>query len=429
MKRKWVIWIIVITVVIAGGYWFIAKRKTTKKAQQYTTVKVERGDIVKTVSATGTLNPTTLVQVGSQVSGRIKEISVDYNSQVKKGQVLAQIDQASFEAQTVQAEASLTRAKVTVDDAKRTLTRVSTLFDKQLVAQSDKDTAQTSYDLAVASYKQAEANLNQMKTNLEYTTIKSPIEGVVISRNIDVGQTVAASFQSPTIFTIANDLRRMQINAAVDEADIGNIVEGQTVNFTVDAYPDDRFRGRVSQIRFSPNTVQNVVTYDVIISVFNPELKLRPGMTANVTIRTAEKYDILKISNSALRYKPSFVFGKKSGDTKSTANDNSGFNRPPRISTGTDSESRRKMFAEMKEKRKKSATDKKMSTIWMLVENKPVKMEIELGISDGKESEILNGEIEVGQDVITDEGNNKNKTTSMQGSPFMMGGSQRPRGR
>ena len=317
--NKYVKYIILVLALIgiAGviyDYGFIQK----KNNPGYRTVKLQRGDITSAIQATGTLNPVILVEVGSQVSGNIEHLYADFNSVVKKNQVIAQIDPMLSEADVQKATAnykaalaSVEKAKVIVTDTRRTLNRYDALIKENLVSQSDVDTAQTNYDSAVAQLEAARAQVEQTRaaldfarTRLDYTVIRSPVDGIVLSRNVDVGQTVAASLQAPTLFTIAQDLTRMQINTSVDEADIGLIKGEQKVTFTVDAYPSEVFEGRVSQIRNAPQIVQNVVTYDVIIEVENPELKLKPGMTANVSITVAEKRNVLKIPNAALRFQP-----------------------------------------------------------------------------------------------------------------------------
>ena len=290
-----------------------------KNEPGYRTVKLERGDIASTILATGTLNPVILVQVGSQISGNIKGLYADFNSVVKKNQVIARIDSMLLKAEVEKARANykaalanVEKAKVIVTDTRRTLNRYKALVKENLVSQSDVDTAQTNYDSAVAQIEVVRAQVDQTRstldfsrTRLDYAIIRSPVDGIVLSRNVDVGQTVAASFQAPTLFTIARDLTEMQVNTSVDEADIGRVEVGQEVTFTVDAYPSEMFKGRVSQIRNAPQVVQNVVTYDVIIEVENPELKLKPGMTANVSIVVAEKRNVLSIPNAALRFRPS----------------------------------------------------------------------------------------------------------------------------
>ncbi|MEM3101613.1 MAG: efflux RND transporter periplasmic adaptor subunit [Candidatus Nitrosotenuis sp.] len=284
----------------------------------YRTVRVERGEILSIVSATGTLSAVDTVEVGSQVSGTIQKIFVDFNSIVKKGQIIAQIDPSLFNARVKETEgsynnavANLEKAKEELTDARRTVARYRQLFQEGVISQADLDSAETKYQQAVASVKGAEGSVTQnlglyeqAKTNLRYSTITSPIDGIVISRNVDEGQTVAASFQTPTLFTIAKDLTKMEIHTSVDEADISKVRLGQLVTFTVDSYPDEIFKGLVSEIRKSPVIVQNVVTYTVIVTVENKDLKLLPGMTANVYIETMRKKDVLKIPSSALRFSP-----------------------------------------------------------------------------------------------------------------------------
>ncbi|MBI1921456.1 MAG: efflux RND transporter periplasmic adaptor subunit [Geobacter sp.] len=284
----------------------------------FRTAKVERGELVAAVTATGTLNPVTTVSVGTQVSGTILQILVDYNSAVKRGQVIARLDPATFSAQVEQARGSLMaaeanreKAKVTAVDARRTLERTRRLLTDGIVSQSELDTAQTAADIAQAGVRGGEASViqmrgsyNQARTNLENTIIRSPVDGVVISRSVDVGQTVAASLQTPTLFSIAQDLTRMQIETSVDEADISAVKVGQPVSFTIDAYPGESFKGSVTQVRNAPVTVSNVVTYVVVVGVDNRELKLKAGMTANVSIETARRENILKVTSAALRFRP-----------------------------------------------------------------------------------------------------------------------------
>jgi HlyD family secretion protein len=286
----------------------------------YTLTRVERGDLLYSISATGTLRPLITVQVGSQVSGTIEEVYADFNSKVKKGQIVAQIEPALFRAQVAQAQANyessnavLEKAWVIVEDARRQLARAKDLQKKSMMAESDVEAAQFNFDAAVvetrvkkAAVAQAKATLDQAQINLANTTIYTPIEGVVLSKDVDVGQTVAASLQAPTLFTIAQDLRHMQIETNVDEAFIGMIQEGQTVTFSVFAYPRDIFEGKLVQIRLSPQSQDDsdVVLYNCIVEVDNTDLKLKPGMTATVTIQVDARQDILKVPNSALRYMP-----------------------------------------------------------------------------------------------------------------------------
>ena len=273
-------------------------------AANYQTAEITRGGITQAVTATGTLNPVVTVQVGSQVSGNIAKLFADFNSQVKAGKVVAQIDPAIFQATVTQAEGDLASAKAALELAKVTATRTQELFARKTSSQAD-------VDQAIATLHQAEANvtikqgaLDKAKADLDHCTITSPIDGVVISRSVDVGQTVAASLQAPVIFAIANDLTKMQIDANVAEADVGVVTIDQKVDFTVDAFPMQTFHGKVVQVRNAPITVQNVVTYDTVIGVSNSDLKLKPGMTANVSIVVAHRDDVLLIKNAALRYRP-----------------------------------------------------------------------------------------------------------------------------
>jgi HlyD family secretion protein len=311
------------TALVAGGagYWFFGRAPRgdrDKPESRFQTTTVEQGPITARVTATGTLSALVTVQIGSQVSGRLQEILVDFNSEVKKGQVLARLDPLLLNAALEQARANalaargnLKKAQVQAEEAQRQFVRVESLAAKQFVSQSDLDAAKSAAEVARATADAAEgqvaqtrAGLRAAEVNLSYATIASPIDGIVVSRSVDVGQTVAASFQAPTLFVIAEDLRKMQVNTSVAEADVGKLVPGTTATFTVDAWPGERFKGTVRQIRNAPQTVQNVVTYDAVIDVPNPEIRLRPGMTANVTFVVAERASAVKIPNSALRFKP-----------------------------------------------------------------------------------------------------------------------------
>src|SRR4030081_3160380 len=272
-------------------------------AASYQTATATRGPITQAVTATGTLNPVVNVQVGSQVSGNIQKLFADFNSQVKAGEVVAQIDPALFQATVTQAEGDLANAQAALELARLNAARTQGLVAKQNSSQADLDQATANLHQAEANVKIKQGALDKARADLEHCAIKSPVDGVVISRNVDVGQTVAASLQAPVIFTIANDLSKMQIEANVAEADVGVITVDQDVDFTVDAFPSRTFRGKVVQVRNAPITVQNVVTYDTVIGVSNPDLKLKPGMTANVSIVSAHRDDALKIANSALRFR------------------------------------------------------------------------------------------------------------------------------
>lgn len=347
----------------------------------YRTEPVARGDIQQTVTATGTVNAVTTVLVGTQVSGTIRNLYVDFNSRVTKGQLIAQIDPEMFEAQAAQARANVEKADATFRDADRTLKRNRELFTKNLIPRSDLDTAETNFDSARAQVEQAKAALRVSDTNLRYTRILSPVDGVVISRNVDIGQTVAASFQTPTLFTIAQDLTKMQINTNIAESDIGVVQVGQAVEFTVDAYPDTTFKGTVWQKRQAPITVQNVVTYDVVIKVDNRDLKLMPGMTANVSIIITTKRDALRITNAALRFRMS----ERPAQAASAA-------KAPAKASGAPSE-------------------KKGPAVWVLENGKPRRVGIEPGISDGNYTEIVSGDLKEGQAVIVESLKKNSKQT------------------
>jgi HlyD family secretion protein len=430
-----------LVVVLAGiaaasatvGYFYYRQHQLPAR---YLTARVERGRIAMTVNATGTVNAIVTVQVGSQVSGNIQQLFVDYNSPVTANQIIAQIDPAPFETRVSQvraalasaqaavqvaqatvenskaavdtarangesAKANIEKAKVTLTDAKRTLGRNQELLRRALIAQSDMDAAQTAYDSAVAqlqsSQAQSEAAVGQLKSasaqarlaeaqyaaslaqaeqaraalqaaelDLAHTTIRSPVNGVVVSRNVDVGQTVAASLQAPTLFLIAQDLTRMQVDTNVSEADIGHLCEGQRATFTVDAYPNTTFAGQVVQVRNAPITIQNVVTYDAVIEVPNPDLKLKPGMTANVTFVIAERTDVLKVPNAALRFQMP------------------GAERPAG------------------EPRREAQSAGRRGQVWVLTaEGRTEPHELTLGIADDTSTEVLAGDLQAGQAVIT----------------------------
>src|SRR6266496_1006784 len=299
---KKIVWVIVVVAIIGGVVLLLGSRKTSEP--KYRTAKVDRGDLTQTVTATGAVSAVTTVAVGSQVSGIIQRLRADFNSQVKKGDLLAELDPTPFQEKVNAAQAGLEKANVDLRNTRIALERQKALKKEGLAPQADFDAAQANYDSARASVQQASAALKQTETDLKYTKIVAPIDGVVVARQYDVGQTVAASFQAPTLFTIAQDLTKMQVAADVSESDIGTLKVGQPVRFTVDAYPDRNFRGKVSQIRLNATVNQNVVTYPVIVEVSNPHLSLRPTMTANVTIDVATVRDVLRVPNAALRFKP-----------------------------------------------------------------------------------------------------------------------------
>jgi HlyD family secretion protein len=372
-RRRWVIPAAIAAVVIAAlAIWRITAKPA---APAWTAARVERGTIAKTISATGKLQATTTVQVGTQVSGTISEIYADFNDRVKKGQIIARLDPSQLQAQLTQAQANLTganagiataqaaqlnmqagiaasqanvdRTEAALADAKRTLDRTRELVSAGVAPRQQLETAEAAVAQAAAQRQQAIAQLNQARAqaqssesqlnaaraqaaqaaaavqlasvNMEKTVIKAPIDGVIVARNVDVGQTVAASLQAPTLFLIANDLTQMQVLADIDEADVGQLQNGARVTFTVDAFPQDTFEGRISQVRLAPQAVQNVVTYTAVIDVANPDMKLKPGMTANVTATVSERRDVLTIPNAALRFRPEGTTGNAANTRQRSA--------------------------------------------------------------------------------------------------------------
>lgn len=364
LEKKFLIPLIIITGIIL----LLTIRTVNKNKVRYETSKLERCTITQIVEASGTINPVNTVSVGSTVSGLIKDIYVDFNSVVKKGQLLAQIDPANFEASVQQAQASinnaqanLARLNAVMEMDKKTYNRYKRLYAKNFIAKSELDQAESTYlsDLAQigaaqAQIAQAEATYKTAMTNLGYTKIIAPVDGTIISREIDLGQPVAASFQAPQLFTIAQDLTKMQIEVNVSEADIGKVKEGQDVTYTLDGYPDSIFHGKVTQVRISPTTVSNVVTYSVIVDVNNEDLKLIPGMTANVSIITDKSEDILCVPNIALKFTP---------NTDGTKYKNQG--------------------------------------IWIIQKNKPKRIDVKTGVSNDTSTELESPVLAEGTEIIT----------------------------
>lgn len=309
-KKKIILIVVAIVVVAGGGIWFFggssAKHKVT-----YTTATVSKGEISESVTATGTIEPVTEVEVGTQVSGIIDKIYVDYNSVVTKGQLIAEMDRVTLQSELASQRATYNGAKAEYEYQQKNFERNKGLHAKQLISDTDYEQSQYNYDKAKSSFESSQASLAKAERNLSYATITSPIDGVVISRDVEEGQTVASGFETPTLFTIAADLTQMQVVADVDEADIAGIEEGQRATFTVDAYPNDTFEGVVTQIRLgdasstsSASSSTTVVTYEVVISAHNPDLKLKPRLTANVTIYTLDRKDVLSVPSRALRFTP-----------------------------------------------------------------------------------------------------------------------------
>ena len=302
--KKWIFPLVCLLLLLLGLGLFFLLKSSNKGTLVLATDRVTPSKITTTITATGALEPVIKVEVGTQVSGIISKLYVDYNDEVKAGQVIAEMDKVTLESEYQSALSQLSSAKTEYDYRKKEYERMKTLHDKELVSDSDYDLALYNYQRAKSSYDQSNSSMAKVKRNLSYATITSPIDGVVISKAVEEGQTVAAGFSTPTLFTIANDLTKMQVIAAVDEADIGQVKEGQRVEFAVDAFPDDTFDGEVKQVRLEATTSSNVVTYEVVISAENPELKLKPGMTANVTVYTLERDNSLTIKSSALKFNP-----------------------------------------------------------------------------------------------------------------------------
>jgi len=303
---KWIVTLLVIAAIGGFGWWYYTTHQET--GPEYQTVAVTRGDLTQAVTATGQLGPVLNVQVGSQISGIVKKLFADFNSVVKSNQIIAEIDPSAYQINVLKAEAGLANSKANLNLAEVQARRSDELYTNRLISAADHDIANAQMLQAQAQVQSDEASLKSAQVQLSYCTIYAPVDGVVISRNVDVGQTVAASFNTPTLYLIANDLAKMQIDALVSEADIGNAAVGQSVNFSVDAFPYRTFRGKVSQVRYGAITNQNVINYDCVIEVNNSDLKLLPGMTANVSVIIAERNGVLKIPNAALRFRPIEAF-------------------------------------------------------------------------------------------------------------------------
>lgn len=407
MKKFLIILGVLILVGVIIFYFFIHKKNSEPK---FRTAKVERGDIILRVSATGTLNALTTVQVGTQVSGIIAELHADYNSVVKKGDIIAKLDDTFLKAQVAEAEANLYKASVTLKEAERNYKRARELFARGFISEAELNQAEANYESSKATVKQMEAALERAKTNLQYATIKTPIDGIVISRNVDRGQTVAASLQAPTLFTIAQDLKQMRLEASIDEADIGKIKENQIATFTVDSFPEERFIGRVSQIRLEPITVQNVVTYTVIIDVPNPELKLRPGMTANVSILIDRRHDVLRVLALSLQLKPDpkdiSPLAKKAEEKTENTQQQAQPNQEQRRMFNPSGE-RRGFFPGMGGmnpeffRRMRERTQSEEAIVYTIgPDKKLIPVKIKKGLSDGTFVEIVSGDLKEGQEVV-----------------------------
>jgi len=375
---------LVLLAALAGGYMYYKKTNQQRPEDLYKLQEITRSDIEQAVSANGTINPVTLVSVGTQVSGRVSKLYVDFNDKVEKGEILLELDDALFTAQIAQTQGSVRNAEASVELAKANEARIRSLFEQEYVSRQELDQSVQALKSAQAVLASARAQLQRDKTNLSYSIIRSPVSGIVIDRQIDVGQTVAASFQTPTLIKIAQDLSKMQIDTSFAEADIGNIKVGQVVKFNVDAFPNLNFEGVVKQIRLNPTTTSNVVSYNVVVSVDNPKQILLPGMTAYVSIVFAKHDNVLLVPNAALRFKP------KLDDEAVDAGANAS-GKAPRGS------------------RKKPATDGinadgfGRGKLYVLQDGKPQLRRVKVGITDGKLTEIVSDELKPGDKVIAGE--------------------------
>jgi HlyD family secretion protein len=411
--KTWLFLLVVVAGLAGGGIWYW--KHQASDAPDYKTALVTRGDLVQAVTATGQINPVTNITVGSQVSGIISKIYVDYNSRVTNQQLVAEIDPSTYKAIVAQARGDLASAQAADDLARVEEERASALFTNSILAKSDYDSAVATAHQAEATVMIKQAALDQALANLAYCSIYAPLDGVVISRNVDVGQTVAASFSAPTLFIIANDLTKMQIDALVSEADIGGIETNQSVNFTVDAFPMRTFRGIVAQIRNAAQTNQNVISYDTVITLDNSDLKLRPGMTANVSIITAQQNNALRVPNAALRFRPPETVSDTNKPAIASAAAGAG-STPPGGGQGGGGQ-----HGNAGGKPKGSHF---MRTIYILADapaggKVPKPVQVRSGISDGVYTEIVDG-LKEGDEVIT--GLNMSAAMGQSGSSSPFGG-------
>ena len=416
-----------IVIVACAAGWYFVRRQRDGQVARYRTQAVDRGSVTMTVTATGTISAVTTVQVGSQVSGIIARLYADFNSPVKKGQLLAELDPTPFEAQVEQRKADVLQSEVQMRNAEITFHRQERLLADKLASQADYDAAKASYDGTKAQVAQTQATLRQAETNLRYTKIVSPIDGVVVDRKYDIGQTVAASFQAPTLFTIAQDLTKMQVQADVDQSDIGRVAVGQAARFSVDAYPDEEFHGRIAQIRLNATVNQNIITYPVILEVPNPEEKLRPQMTANVIVEVAEVKDVLRIPNAALRFRPTDA---ASGGDASRAGGAAGAGGARGAAGGSGAAGAGSASAEERLARMRSggparaagvldpaggagARTKPMQTIYVEDGHGGLRtVSIRTGISDGRFTEVVDGTLKAGDPVVIGQATAKADTST-----------------
>ena len=371
LSKRLVISLVVVVAVAVLAFWGYSTWKKPVDSQRYRTLTLSRGDVAQSVSATGTLNPVRVVSVGTQVSGTVEKLYVDFNSQVKENQVLLELNTDLTQAKLAQSQATLNSANAKLALSQTKAKRMRELFQQQYISRQELDDAEADVVANIALKAQVQAQVQTDSINVANTVIRSPVSGVVIDRSVDEGQTVAASFQTPTLIKIAQDLTKMQINASFSEADLGKLKTGQTASFRVDAFPNENYQGVVRQIRLNPTTLQNVVTYDVVIDVANPELKLLPGMTAYVDIVLEERNNVLLVPNAALRFKPTIAKDKKA------------------VATNTDT---------VKTGRKGGRSG--MAKVYTVVQGELKDIKFKTGISDGKFTEVLGDELKEGALVV-----------------------------
>ena len=449
-RKRWILVVAVLGVALLGTWWW--RSRSSGAAPKYRTAQVDRGSIESVVSATGTIRPVVQVEIGSQVSGTVARLGADFNSRVRAGQVIVELEQSSFRAREAEAEAAVSRAEASVKDAERALARAQELFAKTYISQADLDAATVAVELRKADLKQARAQLQAARVDLAHATIRSPIDGVVISRSIDLGQTVAASLQAPKLFVIANDLSQMQVESRIDEADIGRLEPGLPVSFTVDAFPDRTFEGKVEQVRLEPIVDQAVVTYTTVIQTANPDLMLRPGMTANVSVLIERRDDVVRIPNAALRFRPPAPEGGR-GDRARGASASAGERRgdgagearaavraeggSPRGGAsvrgggpsadaasargGGRGARRQRGGGGVADTAADAAGETKPATIYVLRAGNPHKVAILAGITDGSFTEVRGGELRPGDELIVGSTGPARSANNLQPPPGMGG--------
>ncbi len=402
MKKKTLIIISVVLVVLVAALLVLKPFSKKDAAVSFETVKVEKGNITNTVTATGTIEAIKTVNVGTQVSGILQHVYVDFNDNVKQGQLLAKLDETSLQAQLDQSQSSVNQAQAQLNYQEANYERLKVLFEKKLIAKADFDQAVYNYENSKGSLSNAKSALERAQVNLDYATITSPIDGVVLNRAVEEGQTVAASFNTPTLFTIVNDLTQMEVQTSVDEADIGKVKQDQRVDFTVDAYPDMKFEGKVSEVRLQPVTTNNVVTYVVILSAPNPEKKLMPGMTASATIYVDEKENTLTLSGKALRFTPDAAYMMKMFQNMQKSG-----TQPSGYPAGSGKMPSNMTAGQMPQGTSTSgmglagaSIDPKTKTVWVKDEKLVLRPAIiKIGIDNGSNVEILSG-LNEGDEVI-----------------------------